>query len=229
LTPGERKKPVTTLSFDPVSEHAVSVTPYRLAGALRIPPRVKGVVVFAHGGGSSRLSPRNRAVARRLNEVGLATLLLDLLTPREAADRTNVFNIPLLADRVEAGVDLVRARKDTAHLPVGLFGSSTGAAAALIAAERRPKDVASVVSRGGRPDLAGERLALVKAPTLLVVGGEDRQLFELNRSAQRRIGGRCTLVIIPGATHLFEEPGALERLSDLAVAWFLEHAKEVTT
>jgi pimeloyl-ACP methyl ester carboxylesterase len=207
-----------------LQEEPVGVAPFGLAGTLSVPADAVGVVVFAHGSGSSRLSPRNRQVAATLNEAGLATLLFDLLTPPEAGDRDNVFDIPLLAERLEAGIDLVKSRHETAGLPIGLFGASTGAAAALISAERRDEDIAAVVSRGGRPDLAGERLALVRAPTLLIVGGADVQVLALNKAAQAKLAGPSALEVIPGATHLFEEPGALDEAARLAAEWFRKHA-----
>jgi len=190
-----------------------------LEGDLVLPPAAAGVVVFAHGSGSSRHSPRNHDVARRLNDAGLGTLLIDLLTPAEAADRGHVFDIPLLAGRVGAARRWL-ARDDQARdLPVGYFGASTGAAAALWAAAEDPS-VAAVVSRGGRPDLAGPRLGDVRAPTLLIVGGDDTVVLGLNRSAAMRLRCPCEVAVIPGATHLFEEPGALEQVAELAVAWF---------
>jgi putative phosphoribosyl transferase len=195
----------------------------RLPGDLTLPAAARGVVAFAHGSGSSRLSPRNLQVARRLNDSGLATLLFDLLTPDEAADRSNVFDIPLLADRLLAATRWLRGRADTRELPLGYFGASTGAAAALWAAAEPDSGVAAVVSRGGRPDLAGPRLGLVDAPTLLVVGGADDVVLELNRRALEELRCERDLVVVPGATHLFEEPGALERVADLASAWFVEH------
>jgi putative phosphoribosyl transferase len=162
-------------------------------------------------------------VARRLNDSHLATLLFDLLTPAEAADRSNVFDIPLLADRLLAATRWLRGRAETAELPVGYFGASTGAAAALWAAADPDSGIGAVVSRGGRPDLAAPRLGLVDAPTLLVVGGADDVVLELNRRALERLRCERDLVVVPGATHLFEEPGALERVADLASAWFVEH------
>jgi predicted phosphoribosyltransferase/pimeloyl-ACP methyl ester carboxylesterase len=194
-----------------------------LPGELTLPAHAVGVVAFAHGSGSSRASPRNRAVARALNEAGLATLLLDLLTPLEERERTGVFDIPLLARRLIAAVRFLGQLIDTRELPLGCFGASTGAAAALLAAAELPGRVRAVVSRGGRPDLALERLADVRAPTLLIVGGEDRQVLELNRLAQERL--RCVqrLAVIPGATHLFEEPGALDRVAQLAAQWLIAH------
>jgi putative phosphoribosyl transferase len=194
-----------------------------LAGRLTIPQAPEGIVVFAHGSGSSRHSPRNRFVAGVLNEAGLATLLLDLLVPTEEHDRANVFDIGLLADRLVDVTGWLRSQPGTAPLPVGYFGASTGAAAALVAAAEPAADVAAVVSRGGRPDLAGRRLAQVHVPTLLIVGGNDPVVLGLNREAQAQLGGDSRLVVVPGATHLFEEPGALPAVADLARAWFGEH------
>jgi len=194
-----------------------------LPGELQTPPEAAGVVVFVHGSGSSRHSPRNRFVAGVLHSHRLATLLFDLLTEAEAADRRNVFDIPLLARRVDEALAWLQARADVAHLPVGLFGASTGAAAALQAAAESPARVGAVVSRGGRPDLAEDHLVRVEAPTLLIVGGDDPEVLELNRLAMRRM--RCVhrLEIVPGATHLFEEPGALDSAADLAARWFAGH------
>jgi putative phosphoribosyl transferase len=201
----------------------------RLEGDLTIPHDARGIVVFAHGSGSGRLSPRNRAVARGLVRGGLATLLLDLLTaPEEAIDLETGklrFDIPLLADRVIGTIDWLDSdgAGGAGALPVGCFGASTGAAAALVAAAQRPSRVAAVVSRGGRPDLAGGALDRVTAPTLLIVGGLDTEVIRLNRLARSRLGGESELVIIPGAGHLFEEPGALERVAALARDWLLRH------
>lgn len=195
----------------------------RLVGDLSLPTRARGIVVFAHGSGSSRLSPRNRHVAARLREAGFATLLFDLLTEAEAADRANVFDIPLLAGRIVAALDILAGRPDTANLPVGLFGASTGAAAALVAAAARPEGVAAVVSRGGRPDLAGDVLPRVRAPTLLIVGGDDTQVLMLNQTAFTSLHNPKAFEIVPGATHLFEEPGALDTVVALARAWFAAH------
>jgi putative phosphoribosyl transferase len=196
-----------------------------LPGELVVPPGAAGVVVFAHGSGSSRRSPRNVAVARALNRGGLGTLLFDLLTSEEAADRRNVFDVPLLARRLEAARQFLSARPETASLPVEYFGASTGAAAALWAAAEEQAGVRAVVSRGGRPDLAGPRLGQVRAPTLLIVGGADELVLELNRRALSLLPGSGNeLVVVPGATHLFEEPGALERVADLACRWFTAHA-----
>ena len=188
-----------------------------------------GLVVFAHGSGSSRHSPRNRQVASVLQARGLDTLLLDLLTSREdlvdQRTREHRFDIPLLAGRVVGAIDWARS---SGFGPLGLFGASTGAAAALVAAAERPGDSAAVVSRGGRPDLAGEALARVLAPTLLIVGADDRVVLDLNRQAQAQMtAARSDLEVVPGASHLFEEPGALEAVADLAATWFLEHLAAV--
>ncbi|WP_188195240.1 phosphoribosyltransferase [Nonomuraea sp. SYSU D8015] len=194
----------------------------RLPGTLVLPEDADAIVVFAHGSGSGRHSPRNRYVAGVLNQAGLGTLLFDLLTPAEEADRRNVFDIALLGERLrQATAWLRREQAPTARL--GYFGASTGAAAALWAAAGREADIAAVVSRGGRPDLAGDRLADVTAPTLLIVGGRDEPVLGLNRSAQQRLHGESRLEIVPGATHLFEEPGALERVAELAGDWFTRH------
>lgn len=199
----------------------VAIGAQHLPGELALPPAPRGVVVFAHGSGSSRLSPRNQRVAQALHARALATLLFDLLTDDEAADRRNVFDIALLASRLGDAIDALRGRPAAAALPVGLFGASTGAAAALVAAADRPDAVAAVVSRGGRPDLAGDALPRVRAPTLLIVGGADREVLALNEDAARRL--RCVheLAVVPGATHLFEEPGALEHVAALAADWFV--------
>jgi putative phosphoribosyl transferase len=193
-----------------------------IAGDLQIPPGAGGLIVFAHGSGSGRHSPRNRLVAEHLNRGGLATLLMDLLTPgEEAVDARNAtlrFDIGLLAQRVVQTIDWLADDPETARLPLGLFGASTGAGAALRAAAERPA-VAAVVSRGGRPDLAGEALARVSAPTLLVVGGHDPQVLELNRRALARLPG-ARIEVIEGAGHLFEEPGALEEVARLSRLWF---------
>jgi putative phosphoribosyl transferase len=196
-----------------------------------IPPKAHGVVAFAHGSGSSRHSPRNRQVAARLQRAGLATLLLDLLTQDEEREdrRTGElrFDIALLASRLIAAVDWLGGQDQTRHLPIGCFGASTGAAAALIAAVRRPGQVKAVVSRGGRPDLAGPDLSEVRAPTLLIVGGADRAVADLNRQAQRQMRCSVRLEIVEGAGHLFEEPGALERVAELARDWLAAQLVEV--
>lgn len=211
----------------PVEAVEILVGTDTLNADLRVPGGARGLVIFAHGSGSSRFSVRNRRVADYLGERGFATLLLDLLTPREeAVDVLTAqyrFDIPRLGQRVGAAADWVTTRADIGRLPIGCFGASTGAAAALIAAADRPQVIAAVVSRGGRPDLAGEALARVKAPTLLIVGGRDEPVIELNRQAMRQMYAPVTLEIVPGATHLFEEPGALERVSELAAAWFVRH------
>ena len=195
-----------------------------LNGDLVVPDQAGGVVLFAHGSGSGRHSPRNRLVARVLNDGGLATLLLDLLTPEEEAlDRETGhlrFDIDLLARRLVAATDWLAGDPRTVGLPIGYFGASTGAGAALIAAVERPDAVGAVVSRGGRPDLADQVLPLVEAPTLLIVGGDDGPVIESNRRAMARLGAAHTLEIVPGAGHLFEEPGALEQVAGLALAWF---------
>ncbi len=198
-----------------------------LGGFLAIPDGAKGLVVFAHGSGSSRFSPRNTQVARALNERGLATLQFDLLTQVEARDRANVFDIPLLGKRVAETVEWALANDATRDLRIGLFGASTGAAAALVAAATNPDAVSAVVSRGGRPDLAGDSLPGVRAPTLLIVGGNDDIVIELNKQAKRQLTNRNELVIIPGATHLFEEPGALEDVVAAAGDWFERHLAPV--
>jgi len=203
-------------------EH-VSIGDRRLPGELSLPPAPRGVVVFAHGSGSSRLSPRNQRVAQALHQRALATLLFDLLSEDEAADRRNVFDIALLAARLVGAVEALQGWSAVAALPAGLFGASTGAAAALVAAAERPDAVAAVVSRGGRPDLAGEALPRVRAPTLLIVGGADREVLALNEDAARRLRCAHELAVVPGATHLFEEAGALERVAALAADWFAAH------
>ena len=193
-----------------------------LPGDLTIPGQAIAVVVFAHGSGSSRRSPRNLRVANRLHREGLGTLLFDLLTDAEAEDRRKVFDIELLARRLGAAVGWVRGRSELDGLPVSMFGASTGAAAALVVAAGT-SDITAIVSRGGRPDLAGEALGRVKAPTRFVVGGLDRQVLGLNRAAQARMRCETRLEIVPGATHLFEEPGGLDRVAELAAAWFTDH------
>ncbi|MDH4277831.1 MAG: phosphoribosyltransferase [Acidimicrobiia bacterium] len=202
---------------------AVRAGDVALGGHLRIPERARGVVIFAHGSGSSRHSPRNRYVASALNEAGLATLLVDLLSEAEEAERANVFDIELLTRRLVDITRWVRDEPDLAGLEIGYFGASTGAAAALSAAAESPTNVSAVVSRGGRPDLAGPRLGQVRAPTLLIVGGHDNVVLGLNREAQARMKCPTTLEVIPRATHLFEEPGTLRVAAEKAASWFLEH------
>ncbi|MCV7124754.1 phosphoribosyltransferase [Mycobacterium lacus] len=204
-------------------EVRVSAGPVTVAGHLSVPERPTGIVVFAHGSGSSRHSPRNRYVAEVLGGAGLATLMFDLLTPDEERNRANVFDIGLLARRLVDVTHWVAGQPDTAALPVGYFGASTGAGAALAAAAHPGVKVAAVVSRGGRPDLAGEALREVHAPTLLIVGGRDELVLELNRRAQAAIPAECQLTVVPGATHLFEEPGTLEQVAVLAREWFVKH------
>jgi putative phosphoribosyl transferase len=199
----------------------------RLAGDLTIPADASGIVVFAHGSGSGRFSPRNRAVAGVLVDAGLATLLMDLLTADEEAQDLATghlrFDVALLGRRVVATIDWLAADAEAKDLPVGLFGASTGAAAGLIAAAERPQRVGAVVSRGGRPDLAGEARQRVTAPTLLIVGGNDLEVLRLNQLALPALAGEARLEIVPGATHLFEEPGALARVAVRARDWFLRH------
>jgi putative phosphoribosyl transferase len=197
--------------------------PVRLPGTLAMPMDGFATVIFAHGSGSSRLSPRNKQVAETLNQAGLGTLLFDLLTPSEAADRKNVFDIPLLADRLAAATTWFRAQPEGGEAAVGYFGASTGAAAALWAAADLGSAIGAVVSRGGRPDLAGPRLSDVSAPTLLVVGGDDRQVLELNQQAGRSLRCESDLVVLPGASHLFEEAGALEEVARVATDWFTRY------
>ncbi len=199
----------------------LQIGPHRLGAFLGVPETPKGLVLFAHGSGSSRFSPRNNFVARELRRAGLATLLFDLLSPEESADRRRVFDIPLLAGRLLEATHWAREQEEIASLAFGYFGASTGAAAALVAAAREPEQVAAVVSRGGRPDLAREALALVRAPTLLIVGGNDEPVIELNEFAMGQMRCEVELQIVPGAGHLFEEPGTLERVVELARDWFL--------
>jgi dienelactone hydrolase len=212
------------------SERAVHVAAgaMTLEGVLSVPHDSLGVVIFAHGSGSSRHSSRNQFVARELRTAGIATLLLDLLTAdEEAVDlRTTAyrFDIALLAERVVGATDWLASVDEVRNLPIGYFGASTGAAAALIAAARQPDRVRAVVSRGGRPDLAADDLPRVQAPTLLIVGGNDEPVIELNRKALDRLGARGKVMrIVPGATHLFEEPGTLEEVARLAAGWFVKH------
>lgn len=198
----------------------VRIPPIGLPGTLQVPHGAYALVAFAHGSGSSRFSPRNRAVASALNTHSIATLLFDLLTPAEEADRANVFNIALLADRLVDAVHWVGEQPEIARLPIGLFGASTGAAAALVAAAKLPRRIGAVVSRGGRPDLAAEALDIVRAPTLLIVGGADIGVIELNEQALARLPGPKALEIVPGASHLFPEPGTLEAVIGHAARWF---------
>jgi pimeloyl-ACP methyl ester carboxylesterase len=204
----------------------IAIPPVGLHGLLATPDRARGIVLFAHGSGSSRLSPRNALVAHALNDAQMTTLLFDLLTPAEAANRRRVFDIPLLATRLEQALDWIGNEEETASLTVGLFGASTGAAAALAAAARRPELVSAVVSRGGRPDLAAGALGSVIAPTLLIVGGLDEIVIELNRRALAQLTCPKRLEIVPGAGHLFEEAGTLDKVIALAKAWFAEHLEK---
>jgi pimeloyl-ACP methyl ester carboxylesterase len=206
----------------------VRIPPNNLPGTLVLPEQAQAVIAFAHGSGSSRFSPRNRQVATRLHAEHLGTLLFDLLTPEEADDRRNVFDIALLAQRLAEAIDFLRRHASTRALPVGLFGASTGAAAALVAAAQLPDAISAVVSRGGRPDLAGEFLPRVRAPTLLVVGGADVEVLHLNRAAQRQMTCSCEIAVVPGASHLFEEPGTLEQVQELAARWFRIHCRRKT-
>jgi putative phosphoribosyl transferase len=203
----------------------VEIGANRLPGELVLPKQAGGLVLFAHGSGSSRHSPRNRFVAETLQARGLGTLLFDLLSEDEARNRVNVFEIPLLGQRLQEAIAWARARDDIGTLPIGLFGASTGAAGALLAAAERPQDVSAVVSRGGRPDLAGTALPRVRAPVLLVVGGNDTQVLALNRDAFAHLTCEKRLEIVPGATHLFDEPGTLEQAAALAAEWFTAHLR----
>lgn len=200
-----------------------SLGPEARPAVLSVPDHPRGLVLFAHGSGSSRLSPRNREVAEVLHGHGLATLAFDLLTDDEALDRRHVFDIPLLARRLTQALDWAQAQRRLANLPVGLFGASTGAAAALVASALRRDRVRAVVCRGGRPDLAAGALAAVTAPTLLIVGGADPDVLDLNEQAMARMHAPVQLRIVPGAGHLFEEPGALARVAALAAGWFDAH------
>jgi putative phosphoribosyl transferase len=201
-------------------EITIPVGRRHLGGHLTVPHGAAGVVLFAHGSGSGRFSPRNRFVAAHLNETGLATMLIDLLEEAEAADRANVFDIDLLAERLYAAAAWLELQPETENLKLGLFGASTGAAAALTMAAKYAPSVAAVVSRGGRPDLAAAHFDEVEAPTLLIVGGDDDGVIELNQQAYTRLRCPKQLAVIPGATHLFEEPGALEEVVRLARDWF---------
>ncbi|MCP9468789.1 MAG: alpha/beta hydrolase [Nitrospira sp.] len=206
-------------------EHHISITQGSvvLEGLLGLPAGSEGAVIFAHGSGSGRFSPRNNFVARHLQQQGLATLLLDLLTEEEASNRRKVFDIDLLADRLLLAKTWLESDQRTGHLRIGYFGASTGAGAALQAAAREPSNIHAIVSRGGRPDLAEPYLSRVTAPTLLIVGGYDFPVIEMNRAAYDVLTCKKELVIIPGATHLFEEPGTLEQVAEQAGSWFLRH------
>jgi dienelactone hydrolase len=210
-----------------VHEIQIPVDRASIDGDLVLPPGARGLVLFAHGSGSSRKSSRNRYVAERLHHASLATLLMDLLTPSEEridlVDARLRFDIPFLAERLRATAAWVAKQKDLASLPVGYFGASTGAAAALVAAAEPRSRVRAIVSRGGRPDLASSALPLVQSPTLLIVGGDDRQVLQLNRQAFDALRCEKRLAVVPGATHLFEEPGALKEVAHLAAGWFCGH------
>jgi len=218
---------MTTTSILRREEVSVQVEQFTLKGNLAIPDSSSAIVVFAHGSGSSRFSPRNRAVAETLNEGGLATLLLDLLSMEEQRidelTRHLRFDISLLAERLVGAIGWVSSQPETRDLKIGLFGASTGAAAALVAAARRPEAVGAVVSRGGRPDLARASLPDVEAPVLLIVGGNDTPVIEMNRQAAALLRAENQLTIVPGASHLFEETGALEQVALLARDWFRQH------
>lgn len=205
----------------------VVLPPLGLDGILGLPAvKARGLILFAHGSGSGRFSPRNTYVADALRRAGFATLLFDLLSEAESLDRANVFDIGLLAGRLAAATGWARTEAAVSGPPILYFGASTGAAAALVAAARPGDGVAAIVSRGGRPDLAGDALPRVRAPTLLIVGGADAEVLELNRAARIRMTCRCEIEIVPGATHLFEEPGALDQVVALAGGWFLENTAE---
>ena len=197
----------------------------RLEGMLAVPDKAAGLVLFAHGSGSSRKSPRNNFVAGELRKAGLATLLLDLLTPEEDMDYETRFDISLLARRLDGATRWAGSEAKTKKLKIGYFGASTGAAAALMSAASAGVDIGAVVSRGGRPDLAMDSLPFVKSPTLLIVGGEDGPVIEYNRAAYQKITAQKELVIVPGATHLFEEPGTLETVASLASEWFTKYLR----
>lgn len=200
-----------------------------LDGNLTMVDQAKGIVLFAHGSGSSRHSPRNQFVARTLNKAGLATLLFDLLTPEEESvdlyTREHRFDIGLLAERLIHATRWAKQQKEIIELRIGYFGSSTGGGAALVAAAQLPSEAGAVVSRGGRPDLAGDALSKVKTPTLLIVGGEDHVVIELSEQARAQMNCECKIDIVPGASHLFEEPGALEQVAKLASDWFVSHLR----
>jgi putative phosphoribosyl transferase len=208
----------------------IEVGPVAVDGDLHVPERAMGLVLFAHGSGSSRFSRRNRAVAKVLEHAGFGTLLLDLLTREEEVEDEGTaeyrFDIPRLAERVIGASDWLGARSDLRALPLAFFGASTGAAAALVAAASRPNRTRAVISRGGRPDLAGDALPLVEVPTLLIVGGDDVPVIGMNRDAMRRMRAPVSLEIIPGATHLFEEPGTLEQVARLTADWCRRHLTE---
>jgi len=203
----------------------IKVNNVTLEGNLNVPENAQGVVIFSHGSGSSRLSPRNTYVAEKLRQNGFATLLFDLLTPEEDMDYMNRFNTDLLSKRLEYATKWVMENVSTKNLPVGYFGASTGAASALYAAAELKNGVKTVVSRGGRPDLAEEILDQVESPVLLIVGGNDHIVINLNKKAMKKIKSRNELKIVPGASHLFEEPGTLDEVADLSIEWFKKELK----
>lgn len=207
----------------PTSMHEVVIPPLDLGGTLSLPAAASGLVLFAHGSGSSRFSPRNTYVATRLQQAGFGTLLFDLLHEEEAADRQKVFDIPLLAERLVQATHWLQRQSGFETMPLGYFGASTGAAAALVAAVAAGPAVRAIVSRGGRPDLAGDALARVQTPTLLIVGGRDEVVLELNRRALAQMPCQKALSIVPGASHLFEEPGTLDQVVELARDWFARY------
>jgi putative phosphoribosyl transferase len=209
------------LTKDQEKEVVVSADKAELQAILGLPPHAKGIVVFAHGSGSGRFSPRNNFVARILQDAGMATLLADLLEESESNDRNKVFDIDLLANRLLSCGHWLRRQLETERLPLGYFGASTGAGAALQAAAQEPQGISAIVSRGGRPDLALVYLHLVQAPTLLIVGGDDRSVIFLNEVAYAKLRAPKELIIVPKASHLFEEPGALDRVAELARDWFM--------
>jgi putative phosphoribosyl transferase len=219
--------PADETQREPASQrhHEVVLPPLNLKGLLTVPAQTYGLVLFAHGSGSSRLSPRNRFVAAELGKTGLATLLFDLLSEQEASDRRYVFDIALLAERLDAATAWVAKQDPLNRLPLGYFGASTGAAAALVAAAQPENPAVAVVSRGGRPDLAGPALARVRCPTLLIVGERDEAVLALNETAFLTLRGDKSLAIVPGATHLFEEPGTLAQVVALARRWFERHLR----
>jgi len=222
-------KAMQSQTRDGIRESTVLITSgqTKLVGDLAIPPKAKSIILFAHGSGSSRLSSRNRFVAGHLQREGLATLLFDLLTSdEEKIDSYNMklrFDIDLLAHRLSGATEWLKSQREVAPMPVGYFGASTGAAAALIAGTMHPDTVRAIVSRGGRPDLASRALPLIQVPTLLIVGGDDREVIMLNQMAMEKIKATKKIVIVPGATHLFEEPGALEAVSEQAAFWFKQY------
>jgi putative phosphoribosyl transferase len=214
-------------AFQSVTSSDVAIPPLGLAGTLNLPKSLLGLIVFAHGSGSSHLSPRNMAVANALNNRGFGTLLFDLLTPGEDADRANVFDISLLAERLVEVVHWLGGQGPLiGSLPIGLFGASTGAAAALVAAAWLPERISAVVSRGGRPDLAGDAIPMVRAPTLLIVGGADFGVIELNEEALARLRAPKAMEIVAGATHLFPEAGAMDTVIEHAARWFERYLAE---